>query len=78
MHFVYNLFRLYTSCTESGPWTKVLEYELEDSRQQEDPIPLQLIALDAGMQQAQFVKFELVSWWGNSGGLQYFDIQRYC
>ena len=54
----------------------MLDTELEDSRRQTDPLPLQTIALDTGMVTAQFVKFELVSWWGNGGGLQYFHIIR--
>ena len=63
------------SATGSGPWTQVLDKQLEDSRQQLDPLPLQIIDIDTEFT-AQFVKFELVSWWGKSGGLQYFDIQR--
>eukprot|EP00092_Neocalanus_flemingeri_P012747 GFUD01013736.1.p1 GENE.GFUD01013736.1~~GFUD01013736.1.p1 ORF type:complete len:403 (-),score=79.02 GFUD01013736.1:170-1258(-) len=66
-------FRLYTSQTKSGPWTQVLDTQLEDSRQQQDPLPIQLIALDTKTT-AQFVKFELLSWWGRGGGLMYFNI----
>ena len=62
--------------SESGPWTQVLNTQLEDSRQQQDPLPLQLIELDVEEVTAQFVKFELLSWWGFGGGLIYFDIQR--
>ena len=60
---------------ESGPWTEVLEEELEDSREQQDPLPLQTLDLSTEVT-ARFVKFELLTWWGNGGGLQYFDIQR--
>ena len=54
----------------------MLDTELEDSRRQSDPLPLQVIGLDVGRVTAMFVKFELVSWWGYGGGLQYFDIIR--
>eukprot|EP00092_Neocalanus_flemingeri_P015044 GFUD01016248.1.p1 GENE.GFUD01016248.1~~GFUD01016248.1.p1 ORF type:complete len:336 (+),score=61.04 GFUD01016248.1:36-1043(+) len=68
-------FRLLTSLTQSGPWTQVLETELEDSRQQQDPLPLQVIALDTRTT-AQFVRFEGISYWGVGYGLQFFDIKR--
>ena len=55
----------------------MLDTELEDSRQQTDPLPVQNIGLNVGRVTAQFVKFELVTWWGPyTGGLQYFDIDR--
>eukprot|EP00092_Neocalanus_flemingeri_P012265 GFUD01013221.1.p1 GENE.GFUD01013221.1~~GFUD01013221.1.p1 ORF type:complete len:589 (+),score=124.60 GFUD01013221.1:122-1768(+) len=66
-------FRLYTSQTNSGPWTQVLDTQLEDSRQQQDPLPIQIIAIDTKTT-TQFVKFELVSWWGRGGGLMFFNI----
>jgi hypothetical protein len=69
------LCRLSVSLTQSGPWAEVLDTTLVDSRQQQDPLPLQLIALNSKTS-AQFVKFELLSWWGRSGGLQFFDIKR--
>ena len=77
VYFKYNvfIFRVYVALTESGPWTEVLEAELEDSRQQEDPLPLQLISLESEVL-AQFVKFEVLKCWGKGCGLQYFDIQR--
>ena len=40
-----------------------------------DPLPLQLIPVQETIA-SQFLKFELVSWWGMGGGLQYFDVQR--
>lgn len=69
-------FRLYTSYSKEGPWTQVLESELEDSRHQADPLPLKIIALDAGEVSAHFVKFQIMSWWGSRGGLHFFDIVR--
>ena len=51
-----------------------LEATLEDSRQQVDPLPLQFIDFPAAVT-GQFIKFELLEWYGNGGGLQFFDIQ---
>ena len=65
--------RLYSGQCKEGPWTKVLEKELEDPREQQDPLPLQVINLDKEAT-GQFLKFELLSWWGWNGGLMYFSI----
>ena len=59
----------------SEPWTSVLETSLEDSRQQQDPLPLQVLCLQESVQ-AQFIKFDLLEWYGQGGGLQYLDIER--
>ena len=59
----------------SEPWTSVLETSLEDSRQQQDPLPLQVLRLQESVQ-AQFIKFDLLEWYGQGGGLQYLDIER--
>ena len=67
------LFRLFVSQTESGPWIEVLQYSLEDSREQQDPLPLQRIPLDTAAT-GQFIKFEIMEWWGKGAGLQFFDI----
>ena len=62
--------------TGTDPWTEVLDKELEDSRATADPVPLQTIPL-AAPATAQFVKFEMISFWGpHGGGLQFFDIDR--
>ena len=58
---------------ENGPWTKVLQKTLEDSRRQSDPLPLQEFPISPV--EARFVKFELVSYYGHGGGLQYFDMK---
>ena len=39
--------RLSVSQSQAGLWQNVLETTLEDSRQQNDPLPLQLIDLQA-------------------------------
>ena len=69
------LSRLFVSTTGSGPWTEILEKELKDSRCSQDPLPLQTIPLEKKIS-SQFLKFELISWWGIGGGLLYFDVQR--
>ena len=66
---------MFASLTDSGPWTQVLEFVLDDSLKQQDPLPVQLIRLNKEAT-ARFVKFNVVDWWGDGGGLQYFDIQR--
>ena len=59
----------------SQPWINVLETTLEDSRQQQDPLPLQVLQLQRSVQ-AQFIKYDLLEWYGEGGGLQYLDIDR--
>ena len=59
----------------SEPWTSVLETSLDDSRQQQDPLPLQVLHLQRSVQ-AKFIKFDLLEWYGHGGGLQYLDIER--
>ena len=39
-----------------------------------DPLPLQTFLLSETTT-AQYVKFELLSWWGHGGGLLFFEIQ---
>ena len=59
----------------TGPWDKVLEEELADSRNQPDPLPLQIFKLEKSVEE-QFIKFDLLEWYGLGGGLQYLDIDR--
>ena len=70
-----NNFRLSVANAIEGPWKLSLDQELRDSRQQkdEDPHRLQVLLLDTKVT-VQFVKFELISWYGNGGGLQYFTV----
>ena len=58
-----------------GPWKLSLDQELKDSRQQkdDDPYRLQVLLLETKVT-VQFVKFELISWHGRGGGLQYFTV----
>ena len=60
--------------TEDGPWKMVLQTTLDDSRKQTDPLPEQEFSI--APTQGRFVKFELVSFYGNGGGLQYFNINN--
>ena len=76
---IYNIFfnsRLYISLSSAGPWEQVLEYTLENNFEQENPQPLQRIEMKSSFK-AHFIKFELLSWWGYGGGLQYLNIQPY-
>ena len=52
----------------------VLQTTLDDSRKQTDPLPKQEFSIPST--QGRFVKFELVSYYGNGGGLQYFNINN--
>ena len=73
--FFYNLYANFSSDeTEDGPWEMVLQKTLDDSRKQTDPLPL--LGFPIPSSQARFVKFELVSYYGNGGGLQYFNINN--
>ena len=63
-------FKVYLGLAEAGPWTEVLSEELEDPRQ--DSLPLPLLTFSLPPTKARFIKFKLVSWYGDSGGLQYF------
>ena len=65
--------RLHSSQEKDGPWTQILDTEIEDPRQQQDPLPLQVISLDKEAS-GQFLKFETVTIWGSYGALNYFAI----
>merc|ERR1712130_1084814 len=60
------------STTNNGPWQELLVANLEDSRQQ-DPPPLQQLMF-ANSAVVSFIKFELLEFYGNGGGLQYFAV----
>ena len=62
------------SLSETGPWELVLEWTLDDSRQQNDPLPLQTFNFNSVT--ARYAKFKLLSHWGSGGGLQYFKIKK--
>ena len=59
-------FRVSGSLGESGPWNTLLEKELVDG-----PATLLEFNFDKA-EEVQFIKFDLVSFWGDGGALQYF------
>ena len=65
-------FRLLGSLNNNGPWNELLVADLEDSRNQNPP-PVQNLTF-ANSATVRFVKFELLEYWGNGGGLQYFNV----
>merc|ERR1711902_7886 len=65
-------FRLLGSLNNNGPWNELLVADLEDSRNQNPP-PVQNLTF-ANSAPLRFVKFELLDYWGNGGGLQYFAV----
>ena len=52
----------------------VLQTTLDDTMQETDPLPLQEFSIPSTL--GRFVKFELVSYYGHGGGLQYFNINN--
>ena len=58
--------------TKDHPWQLGLDQTLVDSRNQNDPLPLQ--KFDFTLVTTRFVKFKLISFYGLGGGLQYFNI----
>ena len=65
-------FRLLGSTSASGPWVKIRDVDLEDSRQQTPPPIKRLMFADPVV--ISFLKFELLEFWGKGGGLQHFQI----
>jgi len=65
-------FRVSIGSSNEGPWTELLTQELEDSRNQEVP-PLQQFESTNALS-GRFIQFELLEFWGDGGGLNYFDI----
>ena len=65
-------FRILGSANKNGPWQELLLANLEDSRLQ-DPPPFQQLMLTYSAV-VSFVKFELLEYYGNGGGLQFFEV----
>ena len=65
-------FQLLGSASNYGPWEELLVANLEDSRPQ-DPPPVLTLTFD-NPSLARFVKFELLDFWGEGGGLQYLEV----
>ena len=65
-------FQLLGSANEDGPWQKLLEENLEDSRNQSLPPVLQFMFDQPA--EVSFIKFDVLEYWGEGGGLQYIEI----
>ena len=63
-------FRLSGSLNRNGPWQILLEEELEDTTNNQYP-NIQNFSFTEPVE-VQFLKFDLVSFWGQGGALQYF------
>ena len=63
-------FKVLGGTTDNGPWEELLVADLEDSRRQNPP-PVQQ-KMFANPANVSFIKFELLEYWRNGGGLQYF------
>ena len=61
---------------DSETWELVLSGTLEDTRQGTDPLPILQLDLDVPVVQKQFIKFDVISFYGKGGCLEYFDIVR--
>ena len=62
-------FKVFLSSNVDGIWEEALEGELEDSREMTEVKPNKFKIKPTI---ARFVKFVLIDYWGNGGGLQYF------
>ena len=69
-------FKVSLSHHSNGPWTRVLQETLSDSRRASDPLPL--LEFSITPKEARFVKFEMLSYYGHGGGLQYFAASDAC
>jgi len=70
-----NEFKVYLADSEDGPWTEVLHDYLEDPRNTnpiEASVPPKVFYL-SNPTCGQYVKFQIISWYGWGGGLQYFS-----
>ena len=70
-------FKILVSRAQSGPWTEALgDTDLEDARQQQDPLPIQQFSFSTS-HEIRFIRFQILSFWGTGGGLQYFELQYF-
>ena len=65
-------FKVFLGNSSSGPWEEVVHQTLEDSREQTDPRPVKRFPFEKT--EAQFVRFQQMSFYGSGGGLQYFAV----
>merc|ERR1711973_697657 len=70
-----NEFKVYLADSEYGPWTEVLHDYLEDTSNTnatEASVPPRVFNLP-NPTCGRFVRFQIISWYGKGGGLQYFS-----
>ena len=71
------MFRFYAWDNLVNNWTPVLSGQLTHRWEDTEPNPLPIEELELNkVVETQFVKFEILSYYGNRGGLEYFDIVR--
>ena len=63
-------FKISGSHNEKGPWETLMEDQLVDTSRGE-AASLIIYDFDNSVE-IQFIRFDLISYWGSSGGLQYF------
>ena len=66
-----NKFKIFTSTSRSGPWIEILIGNLPDARNVSTVPVLQFYL--AGPLTTQHVMFQIESYYGEGGGLQYFS-----
>lgn len=66
-------FKVFLSTGAYGPWRLVVSSELPDSRRM-NPVPAKEYTFYPI--KARYVRFQLVSYWGEGGGLQYFGVRN--
>ena len=67
--------KVYLADSENGPWTEVVHDILDDPTKinaTEASVPPRYFNL-AKPTCGQYVRFQIISWYGNGGGLQYFS-----
>ena len=65
------------SDNKNSNWEVVLSGSLEDRREVTlPPGPIEELELETGVVERQFVKFDVLSFYGQGGGLEYFDVVR--
>ena len=62
-------FKLFSSSSYMGPWRELVEYEMGDIE------PFHTFYFTSTTD--QFYKFEILSYYGNGGGIQYMDIEGF-
>ena len=63
---------MYGGNNQNGPWEILVRETLDDTTTAPDPVPSQKFTFVP--KSFQFVKFQVLSTWKGSGGLQYFSV----